>query len=318
MDQTGRTTLGLALSGGGNRSTFYVGFLEVFQEAGVKIDYIAACSGGSLVAAAFVCGTLPEFKKEILRLDKDSLKTYFTKGAGQGGLYSLDLLEEKIREFTGGRHFEDIRPLMGFVAADIETGEKIVLSMGDIARAARISCTIPGIFEPVKWGGRTLVDGGLLSMVPGDVLKSASMDFSVGVNMRGTRHIFTEKQIAAKRIFNFLKKILLVDEIEDAVGAFIKPEDDDFEKNPKLFSVLGKSLDLAILANRTNNEPAEACDYTITPKIPKLKNGNFSSQWLEFYYREGRKSALEHLPIIKKLIAEKTLAPIKIKNNAGF
>ena len=47
MQKSEKPTLGLALSGSGDRTTFYIGFLEVLDEAGIKIDYISACSGGS-------------------------------------------------------------------------------------------------------------------------------------------------------------------------------------------------------------------------------------------------------------------------------
>ena len=65
MQKSSAPTLGLALSGSGNRTTFYIGFLEVLTESGIKVDDISACSGGCWVAAAFACGTLPEFKKII-------------------------------------------------------------------------------------------------------------------------------------------------------------------------------------------------------------------------------------------------------------
>ncbi len=314
MENQQRPTLGLALSGSGNRTTFYVGFLEVLSEADIKVDYISACSGGSLVAAAYACGTLPELKKELLGLTKDSLGNYFTKGVSGGGLYSIDLLEEKIREFTKGQNFEEVRPLMGFVTTNIDTGEKVLLSMGDIARAARISCTLPGICEPVRWGGKTLVDGGILCMFPGYVLKQANMDISVGINMRGTEHIFTGGQMTAKKILNYLRKILFIDEIESLVGSLlIKFDDEDAIKNPNLFSVLGKSLDLAILANKNSSELEEECDFVIVPAIPRLKQSKFSPEKLQFFYESGRKCGQENLAKINELIKVKTLKQEKVK-----
>ncbi len=170
----------------------------MFAEQGINVDCIAASSGGSMVAAAFACGTLPEFKKEVLGLDNEKLKQFISNGH-RGGLYSLDGMEKKMLEFTKGKTFEEVRPLMSFDTVDIETGEQINLCMGDIARACRVSCTLPGAFEPVKWGNRTLVDGGLLSLVPLQALKQFPVDVTVGVNMRGTRHIFSQKQITLKK-----------------------------------------------------------------------------------------------------------------------
>ncbi|MBI5530903.1 MAG: patatin-like phospholipase family protein [Candidatus Doudnabacteria bacterium] len=299
---TAKPTLGLAFSGSGNRSSFYVGFLEVLDEHSITVDHIAACSGGALAAAAYACGTLPEFKEKIFSLTRDSLKSYLVRTSNNGGLYNIDLFEELMREFTKGQNFEDVRPLMSFVAIDIETGEKVVLCMGDIAKAARISCTLPGVFEPVKWGGKTLVDGGLLTMVPGFALKRAGVDVSVGINMRGTKHIFTESQINAKKVLNFFKKILFINELEELFGNLLKLEELDFEKNPNFFQVVGKSLDLAIKANKNPKPEDEECTLVIEPKLPRLKQSEFSPEAVKYYYEMGREVALQYVPKINELL----------------
>lgn len=298
-----RPKIGLALSGSGNRSPFYIGFLEYLSEQNVTVDYITACSGGSLVAAAYACGTLPEFKKLILSLTPESIKVYMARSTG-GGFYNIDLLEEAIRTFTKGMNFEEVRPLMGFVAVDIENGEKVLLCMGDIARAARISCTLPGVFEPVQWGGKTLIDGGLLTMVPGDFLKQAGMDVTIGVNMRGTKHIFTENQISAKKFFNLLKKIFLIDNLENILHNIFTEEPEGLKK-PRMFEVIGKSLDLAIEANKKQSNAEESCDLMIYPEIPKFKKNEFSPETNLYFYERGREVAGEYIERIKQLINKK-------------
>ncbi|MEK7161359.1 MAG: patatin-like phospholipase family protein, partial [Patescibacteria group bacterium] len=289
-------------SGSGNRRAFYIGFLEYLLEQNVKLDYITACSGGSLVAAAYACGTLPEFKKLILSLTPELLKTYMVRSNG-GGLFNIDLFEEAVKTFTKGMNFEEIRPLMGFVAVDIQTGEKVLLCMGDIARAVRISCTLPGIFEPVQWGGKTLIDGGLLTMVPGDFLKQAGMDVTIGVNMRGTKHIFTENLISAKKFFNLLKKIFLIDNLENILHNIFTDESEGLKK-PRMFEVIGKSLDLAIEANKKNSNVEENCDLMIYPGIPKFKKNEFSPKTNLYFYQRGRGVAAENIEKIKQLIKQ--------------
>jgi predicted acylesterase/phospholipase RssA len=295
---------GLALSGSGNRSAFYIGFLEYLDEINLKPDYITACSGGSMVAAAYACGSLAEFKKLALGLTPDSLKNYMVRSKG-GGIFNVDLFEEALREYTKGLNFEEVRPLMGFVAVDIESGEKVLLCMGDIAKAARISCTLPGIFEPVKWGDKTLVDGGLLTMVPSDFLKQAGMDVTVGINMRGTKHIFTETQINAKKVLNFFKKILLINGLGSLLNNVFKEDPADNSKIPGIFEVIGKSMDLAIAANK-NSENSEAdCDLTIISPLPKSGKDEFNPEISLFYYQKGRETAAEYAPKILELIKAK-------------
>lgn len=300
MNQT-NPTLGLALSGSGNRTTFYIGFLEVFEERGIKVDFISASSGGSMVAAAYACGTLKQFKETVLALNNESLKNFIGPGE-KGGLYSLNPMEEQMRQFTKGLTFEEVRPLMSFVAVDIENGEQVELCMGDIARASRISCTLPGAFEPVKWGSRTLVDGGLLNQVPIKALKHFPVDVAVGVNMRGTKHIFTKNQIALKKVYNVFKKVLLIDEVEGLIKSAFGSQEINFEATPGLFGVISKSMDLAIQAEKRGEEETE-CDLMIIPNVPLLKRDIFTK--FHPFYEMGRKCAEENLPKILELIEQK-------------
>lgn len=302
MQHVNHKTWGLAMSGSGNRSSFYIGFLEVLEEHKLKPDYLSVCSGGSLVASAYACGSLPEFKNFILDLDTEKIKNLMKKGDG-GGFYSLDKVEEEMLRFTKGLSFEEVKPLMAFSCVDIENGEKVELQMGDIARAARISCTLPGIFEPIQWGDRILVDGGLLTIIPTQALKDANVDVIVGVTLRGTKHIFTSRQLTIKKAYNFLKKILFIDELEDLIGWVEKlmPENYSEEKKPKTFSVLGKSLDIALEAQKLESkEPA--CDLLIQPKLGNYKRGEFSKETILRFYELGRQTAKENIGNIKRLI----------------
>jgi predicted acylesterase/phospholipase RssA len=307
MEKSTNPTLGLALSGSGNRTTFYIGFLEVLDEAGIKIDYISACSGGCLVAAAYACGTLPQIKEMALALNFKGIREIMTKEKGKGGLYKLDYLENILNtKFTKGLHFDEVKPIMVFTAVDIENGELVDLCIGEIARAARISCTTPALFESVKWGNRVLVDGGVLSVVPSASLKKFSPDVTVSLDLAQTPYIFTGVQISAKKVYNFVKKFLLINQMMDLVH-HVLPEDTevDFEKSPKLFGVWGKSLDLAMYANNRYSD-LDGCDLAIKPNLKNNNRVDLSSNAISKYYQMGRQVAEENLPKIKELIKAKS------------
>jgi len=295
-------TLGLALGGSGSRTSFYIGFLEVFDEQAVKVDYITASSGASIVASAYACGALKQIKEWALSLENDTLKQYISPGK-RGGLYSLDGMEQKMREFTKDLTFDQVRPLMSFAAVDLDSGEQINLCMGDIAKACRISCTLPGVFEPQKWGNRTLVDGGLLNLVPVNALKQFPVDVTVGVDIPGTKFIFTGGQMTLRKVFNTIKKMLFIDEMEHLLYRAFGEKEIDFEKNLGFFSVLGRSMDLAIKANKNLEEQDLVCDLMIVPDIPKLK----PALYVQFnpFYELGRECALAYLPQIKSVIQKK-------------
>ena len=311
--------IGLALSGASSRSGFHIGFLEVLNEHNIPIDYIAACSGGTIIAASYACGTLPELKQFLFQLNKDVVFSLLNRNGTKGGIYNLDRVEEQIRKFTRDKKFEDVRPLMGFVTVDIDKGEQVVLSMGDIAHAARISCTVPGVFEPVVWGNRTLVDGGLLSIVPCDVVRQAGMDIVIGVNIRAVEHIFLPYQVRIHRALRALKKVFLVCYAERLWNTMAKAfeqmdifdffadvnmHESDLSNRQGLFSVLGKSLDLAIAAQNKKDKYDVFKDSDLLIRH-EMKRGrqSYAVEQMQRNYEEGRKAALENIPQIRKLIS---------------
>jgi predicted acylesterase/phospholipase RssA len=320
-----RPTIGLALRGASSRSVFYIGFLEVLHEQGIPIDYIAAMSGGAIVAASYACGTLNQLREMALGLNKELISSLIEKSASKSGVYHLDRVEEFLRVYTRNQKFEEVQPLMGFIAVDINKGEEVVLSMGDIAHAARASCTLPWIFEPVAWGNRLLVDGGIMNIIPGDVVQQAGIDIVIGVDLRNTDYIFGRPQVWAKRVLNTLKRLLLLNQAEkfwqqlaqylDKTELFNRYADlrsftgPDY---PGKYGVLGRSMDLALAAEQKHpKDSTYGCNLLIRPAIRHL------STWQRFFhldildfshtkelYELGRKTAEEYAPKIWQLMAD--------------
>ncbi len=317
---TNRPKIGLALAGASSRSMFYIGFLEVLDEQGFKVDYISAMSGGSIVAASYACGTMSELKDFVMNLNREIVFSLIEETKDKGGLYHLDKFEILVRHYTKNLKFEEVSPKLGFVATDITSGQPVVLEIGDIARAVTASCTLPFLFQPIAWGNKMLVDGGLVSVVPGQVARQAGMDVVVGLHLRNKMHVFSSWQIAISRIVGFLKRILFAEQAAllwrriminlDFYGEYSQLVDDATLKQPGMFSVLGRSVDIAIAAQQ-KNDPKTAtydCDMLIRPDIYIP----FWKKYLYFHFTDfskskdiyelGRKTALEYLPKMQQLI----------------
>ncbi len=308
--------IGLALSGASTRAVFYIGFLEVLAENNIDIDYIAASSSGSIVAMAYACGTLPQLKDHVMRLTREEMLEFVGKAKIRStGMFNLDTAEEVFRHYSRGLKFEEVRPLMGFVGVDIERGEQVVLSMGDIAHAVRISCTLPALFEPVEWGGSMLVDGGLLNIVPIDVVKQANVDITLALNIRGTRHIFSPVQLKIRKAYNILKRLFLINHAQGllrrASASLASFGESDFmtvdvelsqRKYRHTLSVLGRCMDLA---NEALEKPYEfrlhsTTDFLLTPQIPPMSMSGLEKS--QFYYEAGRTEAEAFVPKLKHAI----------------
>ncbi len=319
--------VGFAFSGSSSRSIFYIGFLEVLKENRFPIDFISAMSGAAVVAAAYSCGTLDELKKLALNLDKDLVFKLIERSKGRGGIYNLDKVEQQLRIYTRNLNFEDIHPRLAFIATDILAAEEVVLQVGDIARSICASCALPAVFEPVKWGNRSLVDGGVINVLPGKVAQAAGMDVVIGIDLRNTRHVFSAWQIQGRRFINFIKGVLWPNQAEQLwqrisnslnYSEYFRgyPRVDDVEsklKYPNMFEVLGRTLDIAIAAQEKDKVESftTGCDLVIvpdTPQVPYWRRAIF----MRFthigntteYYRSGRRTAEKYLPQMWQLLIE--------------
>lgn len=321
--------VGLALSGASSRSVFYIGFLEVLKEHDFPIDYIAAMSGATIVAASYASGTMDKLKEFTFRINREVIFSFLKRSQRKGGLYHLGKFEELVRLFTKNYNFEDVKPLLGFVTTDITAGEEVVLQVGDLARAICASCALPVVFEPQVWGNKFLVDGGLINVVPGKVAQNAGMDLVIGVDLRTTRHVFSPWQIFLRKAINSLRGIfwpkqarelhkILLDRIRYSefwqnyfyLGQYQEPKLED----PRLWDVIGKSLDIAITAQQQHREQNNFdCDLLITKElsVPYWKRALFVRflhvDNMEDYYKAGRATAEEYLPKMWQLLKDKQI-----------
>jgi NTE family protein len=61
---------------------------------------------------------------------------------------------------------EDLPTPLHVIACDVLTGQEVRLSSGRLVDAVLASAAIPGVFPPVEWEGRMLIDGGVVNNTP--------------------------------------------------------------------------------------------------------------------------------------------------------
>ncbi|WP_042356358.1 patatin-like phospholipase family protein [Bacillus rubiinfantis] len=173
--------IGLALGSGGARGFAHLGVIKVLTDAGIPIDYIAGSSMGALVAAFYGAGIDLERLYKISTAFKRKYFLDFT--VPKMGLISGTRVHQLIRVFTHGKKIEELSLPIAIVATDLLSGEKVVFTKGPAADAVRASISIPGVFVPVKYQGRLLVDGGVTDRVPISVVKNMGADIIIAVDV---------------------------------------------------------------------------------------------------------------------------------------
>jgi NTE family protein len=85
------------------------------------------------------------------------------------GVMKSDKLHDLLRTYLPAT-FEELGKPLAVTCTDLEAGEALVFTEGELIPAIRASACYPGAFEPVSFAGRTLVDGGILNNLPVDAL----------------------------------------------------------------------------------------------------------------------------------------------------
>ena len=187
IDRTARRlagrVVGLALSSGGARGIAHVGVLRVLEQESLPIDVIAGTSIGSLVGGLYAAGkSVDDITQFVIGL-QDRLKL-------RDGLLDLNLpprtglirgrrFHNYLEQVFEAATFEDLRIPFYVVAADVRTGEEVVIEEGSVADAVRASTSIIGIVSPHQVDDRYLVDGGAVNPLPASVLSEKGADIII-------------------------------------------------------------------------------------------------------------------------------------------
>lgn len=181
MTSAKRARVGLALGGGGARGLAHVGVLLVLEREGIPIGCIAGTSVGSVVGAAYAAGLRGEQLREMaLQIRwRDIARPVWPRD----GLVSFAGLESFLVSVAGELTFADLKIPYAAVAADLATGQPVVLRTGRVAPAVRASCSVPGLVTPVEMDGRQLVDGGMANNLPISVARDLGADLVIAVGL---------------------------------------------------------------------------------------------------------------------------------------
>jgi NTE family protein len=186
-----RPRLGLALSGGAARGIAHVGVLKVFEEHGIRVDYVAGTSAGALVGGALASGMPVEEIEKVGRSLR--WRDVGRMTVSRLGVQSNKIMEDYVRARFPHTRFEDLPTPFAAVATDLQTGAAVVMrDEGDVAFAIRASCAVPGWYIPVTdERGRQLVDGGLVANLPVSVVRAlgAEVVVAVDVNSEGAKFL---------------------------------------------------------------------------------------------------------------------------------
>ena len=175
--------IGLALGGGFARCLAHVGVLEVLEENHIPIHAIAGVSSGSIMAAAYACGS--PLSEVISAGACTTFGSYARWTLSKLGLATNERMDPYLRRVLRATRFEEMRTPLAVVATDLATGAPVIFrDRGDIVPCIRASCAYPGLFLPVEIDGRWLVDGAMSASVPAAAVAELGATRVIAVNLQ--------------------------------------------------------------------------------------------------------------------------------------
>jgi NTE family protein len=150
-----RPGIGLALGGGFARGFAHLGVLQILEQNQIPIACIAGTSVGSILGAAYASGApLARIMATCRTLRFRDIGRWRVSRLGLASNHRLSDLIDRVFE---SRQFEDLRLPMAVVATDLNSGEPVVFTEGNLVDAIRASCAFPGLFSASRWESRMAI-----------------------------------------------------------------------------------------------------------------------------------------------------------------
>jgi NTE family protein len=173
----------LVLGGGAARGFAHVGVLRVLEQEKIPIDMIVGTSVGSIIGALYASNPNTfELEWTSFTLEKDDIFDFSILSSSTGPVKG-DKLEKFITAKIAARNVEQLKVPFYAVAADLNTGEPVVFSSGPVCKAVRASCSIPGIFTPLVYNNKQLIDGGVLGNIAPEIARQYGANLVIVVSI---------------------------------------------------------------------------------------------------------------------------------------
>lgn len=184
----------LVLGGGGMRGMAHIGILKALKTLGIEYDAIVGTSIGSLVGAMAAAGySIEKMEETVGSVQKGdyfrlNFLKFLMKGTRAPSMYRGETFRERLREILPDAGFSDLKVPFYCNAVRLETGGSIFFGtpgFEDISLVEAVygSCALPGVFEPLEYGGHNYMDGGIVDAVPLRFARTLRPELTIAVDL---------------------------------------------------------------------------------------------------------------------------------------
>ena len=173
--------IALVLGAGASKGFAHIGVLKILESNRIPIHLIVGTSVGSLVGSLYAYGySAFELQKISFSVEKGEI---IDLTIPDNGFIKGEKLEEYVNVMLKNTPMDRLKIPFYAVATDVQNGQEVVFGKGNTGTAVRASCSIPGVFRPVKIGNKMYVDGGVVSPVAVEAARRFGADIVIAVDI---------------------------------------------------------------------------------------------------------------------------------------
>jgi NTE family protein len=265
--------VGLALGSGASRGWSHIGIIRALIEIGVEPEIICGCSIGALVGASYCAGKLDKLEDWLTKVSTMEVVRFLELNWSLNGFVDKKHLNEFLISHVCDEEtrIEKLEKTYAAVATDLDNGREVWFTKNSLLKAVKASMSLPGLFPPVRYDGRWLVDGGLVNPVPISICRALGADIVIAVNLNG--------DIVGKHLLKKEKKEVDEDD-EGLADRFMKnikkysetifSNKNSADQTPSFYNIISTSINIfqdRITRSRMAGDPPEVL---LTPKLSKI------------------------------------------------
>ncbi len=268
--------IGLALGGGAARGFAHIGVLRTLEKHGIRPHVVAGTSIGAVVGGLWAAGKLDDLEAWARSLKKRDVLALLDFTIASPGLIGGKRLVELMRRYVSAVQIEEMETVFAAIATELGSGHEIWLTRGDLIEAIHASYCLPGIFNPVKVGGRWLMDGALVNPIPVSAARAMGARVVIAVNLNSD--VFGKGTVIQDHGSSFETAEPAAPEKRAGFGAILRPDRvlrRKFFTGPKggprgISSVMIDAFNITqdrIARSRLAGDPP---DISVSPKLAKI------------------------------------------------
>lgn len=171
--------IGYALSGGGIKGLCHAGVLKALEENGIKPEIMSGVSAGAIVGALYADGYSPDEIGSFF--EGMEFRKMAQPQIPDGGFFKINNFEKFLDKKLRAKTFEELRIPFRIVATNLDKGQSVVFSEGNLLEAIIASSSVPVLFTPKIIRGDHYVDGGVFKNFPVSTIRD-DCEKVIGIN----------------------------------------------------------------------------------------------------------------------------------------